>query len=290
MTDKSQFGIGIRDISSLEEMGAVEELQREVWACGDIDVVPRMILHPAREVGGVLVGAFDGARLAGFAFGFVGLERGRLVLHSHMLAVREEYRGRDLGARLKLAQRERALRQGIKVMTWTFDPLQSRNARLNFARLGVVCDTYRLDYYGDISTSPLHRATGTDRLWVTWHLDGPRVSRRSGASRDEDGTARAALERSAPLVRLGADGAPEACGSAKDARGGPVSIEIPDDINALNDQNHDLALTWRVSTRIAFLGAFSEGYVVEEFFRIEREGRRRGAYLLRRAGGERQND
>jgi predicted GNAT superfamily acetyltransferase len=290
VTDKSQFGIGIRDITSIDEMGAVEELQREVWACGDIDVVPRMMLHPAREVGGVLVGAFDGARLVGFAFGFVGLEHGRLVLHSHMLAVKPEYRGRSLGYLLKLAQRERALAQGINVMTWTFDPLQSRNAHLNFARLGVVCDTYRLDYYGDISTSPLHRATGTDRLWVTWHLDSPRVARKIDAPRDEDETARDALERSAPLVRLGADGAPEDCGFAKDARGGLVSIEIPDDINASNDQRPGHALAWRVVTRMAFLGAFSEGYIVEEFFRVEREGRRRGAYLLRRVSEERADD
>ncbi|MCA1642617.1 MAG: hypothetical protein LC785_11850 [Acidobacteria bacterium] len=101
MTDKSQFGIGIRDIASIEEMGAVEELQREVWACGDIDVVPRMMLHPAREVGGTLVGAFDGALLVGFAFGFVGLERGRLVLHSHMLvdesAAQRDGHGSTLG-------------------------------------------------------------------------------------------------------------------------------------------------------------------------------------------------
>jgi predicted GNAT superfamily acetyltransferase len=290
MTDKSQFGIGIRDISSIDEMGAVEELQREVWACGDIDVVPRMMLHPAREVGGVLVGAFDGALLAGFAFGFVGLERGRLVLHSHMLAVKPEYRGRSLGYLLKLAQRERALAQGIAVMTWTFDPLQSRNAHLNFARLGVVSDDYRVNYYGDVSTSPLHRATGTDRLWVTWHLDSPRVSRKIAASRGEDETARDALERCTPLIRLGADGAPEACGFAKDARGDLVSIEIPDDINALNDQNPNRALAWRVATRIAFLGAFSEGYIVEEFFRVGREERRRGAYLLRRMSGERADD
>jgi predicted GNAT superfamily acetyltransferase len=290
MTDKSQFGIGIRDISSIDEMGAVEELQREVWACADIDVVPRLMLHPAREVGGTLVGAFDGSLLVGFAFGFVGLERGRLVLHSHMLAVKPEYRGRGLGYLLKLAQRERALRQGIKLMTWTYDPLRSRNAHLNFARLGVVCDTYRLNYYGDVSTSPLHRATGTDRLWVTWQLDSSRVSQKIDAPSDADETARDALEQATPLVRPGAGGAPETHGFAKDARGGLVSIEIPDDIDTLNERSINVALAWRAATRMAFLGAFSEGYVAEEFFRAEREGRRRAVYLLRRSGGERADD
>ena len=284
MTDKSQSGIGIRDISSIEEMGAVEELQREVWACGDIDVVPRMMLHPAREVGGTLVGAFDGARLAGFAFGFVGLERGRLVLHSHMLAVGEAYRGRDLGARLKLAQRERALRQGIKVMTWTYDPLQSRNAHLNFARLGVVSDDYRVDYYGDVSTSPLHRATGTDRLWVTWHLNDERVLRRLEAPHGGPGRAREELERATPLVRAGAGGEPETYGIAERARDGLVSIEIPGDINELQRSDLGLARRWRAATRAAFRAAFAAGYVAEEFFRAGRNGEARGAYLLRRSG------
>jgi predicted GNAT superfamily acetyltransferase len=282
MTDNSQSSIGIRDIESIEEMGAVEELQREVWRCADVDVVPRMMLHPAREVGGTLVGAYDGARLVGFAFGFVGLERGRLMLHSHMLAVRPEYRGRSLGYRLKLAQRERALAEGIKLMTWTFDPLQSRNAHLNFARLGVVSDAYRVNYYGDISSSPLHQGTGTDRLWVTWRLDSPRVAQRIEAARGEDESSRADLERAAPLVGLGAGGSPADVRLANDMRGGLVSIEIPEDINALNDQSHDLALAWRTATRAAFQGALAEGYVVEEFFRVERNGRRGGAYLLRR--------
>ncbi|HEX8161413.1 MAG TPA: GNAT family N-acetyltransferase [Pyrinomonadaceae bacterium] len=284
MSDKSQFGIGIRDIESVEEMGAVEELQREVWACDDIDVVPRMMLRPAREVGGTLVGAYDGARLAGFAFGFVGLEHGRLALHSHMLAVREEYRGRDLGARLKLAQRERALSRGIELMTWTYDPLQSRNAHLNFARLGVTSDDYRIDYYGDVSTSPLHRGTGTDRLWVAWRLTGERVRRKIAAPRDELERGREELERARPLVRAGAGGGPETFELAGGGRDALVSIEIPHDIDEVRRSDPRLALRWREATRGAFRAAFASGYAAEEFFRAGRNGGARGAYLLRRGG------
>jgi predicted GNAT superfamily acetyltransferase len=284
VTDKSQFGIGIRDIASIEEMGAVEELQREVWACGDIDVVPRMMLHPAREVGGTLVGAFDGARLVGFAFGFVGLERGRLVLHSHMLAVKPEYRARKLGYLLKLAQRERALDAGIKVMTWTYDPLQSRNAHLNFARLGGVSDDYRVDYYGDVSTSPLHRAMGTDRLWVTWHLDDERVLRKIAAPHDEFERTREELGRATPLVRAGAGGEPETSKITGGASDGLVSIEIPSDINELQKSDPDLARRWRAATRESFRAAFAAGYVAEEFIRVERNGEERGAYFLKQRG------
>lgn len=288
MTDKSQSAIGIRDIASIEEMGAVEELQREVWRCDDVDVVPRMMLHPAREVGGVLVGAYDGARLVGFAFGFVGLERGRVVLHSHMLAVKPEYRGHDLGFRLKVAQRERALTEGVTRMTWTFDPLQSRNAHLNFAKLGVTSDDYRVNYYGDVSTSPLHAGADTDRLWVTWQLDSPRVARRIGETRgegdDDDGSERelthAELEAARRLVSVGEDGEPLTGWLAKGAGGGVVAVEIPADVNEIMRRDPALARRWREATRGAFRVALEAGYVVEEFFRIERGG----TYLLRWAG------
>jgi predicted GNAT superfamily acetyltransferase len=286
MADNSQSEIGIRDIASIEEMGAVEELQREVWACADVDVVPRMMLHPAREVGGVLVGAYDGAQLVGFAFGFVGLERGRVVLHSHMLAVRHEYRGRDLGFRLKLAQRERALREGITRMTWTFDPLQSRNAHLNFAKLGVTSADYRVNYYSDVSTSPLHAVAGTDRLWVTWELDSPRVARQIKAASDErEGaeleSARAELEAAHALISVGEDGEPVMSRLREGAGGDPVAIEIPEDINEVTRRDVTLARRWREATRAAFRVAIEAGYRVEEFFRIERGGAARGAYLLR---------
>lgn len=294
MSDNSQFGIGIRDIASIEEMGAVERLQREVWGCADVDVVPRMMLRPATEVGGVLVGAYDGARLVGFAFGFVGLEGGRLVLHSHMLAVTPEYRARGLGFRLKLAQRARALAGGIELMTWTFDPLQSRNARLNFARLGAVSDSYRVDYYGDVSTSALHRGTGTDRLWVTWHLTDERVGRRLAGENVDGETkeyreARAVLERdeldrAVPLVQSDEDGSPVTAQIAQGVRGELVSIDIPEDINALVGHDAALALKWREATRAAFGEAFAAGFIAEDFFRVERRGQPCGAYLLRRRG------
>jgi len=113
-------------------------------------------------------------KMVGFAFGFLGREHGETAIHSHMLAVLESYRHLDLGKRLKLAQRERALAMGVREMTWTFDPLQSRNAHFNFAKLGVLSDAYKVDFYGPETSSVLHR-NGTDRLWVRWLLDSRRV-------------------------------------------------------------------------------------------------------------------
>src|SRR5262249_13712475 len=139
-------------------------------------VFPALALIPMREVGAVLIGAFDSERLVGFVFGFPGHEHGRLILHSDMLAVCPEYRSLGLGYQLKLAQRKRALTQGIDTITWTFDPLQALNARLNFGKLGVTATRYCVNYYGE-TTSFLHQ-NGTDRLWVTWQLKSARVEDR----------------------------------------------------------------------------------------------------------------
>src|SRR6185295_12270842 len=97
--------------------------------------VPFSLLVATRELGAILVGAFEGSLLIGFAYSLVGREHEHMVHHSHMLAVRPAYRNLNLGYKLKLAQRERALTQGITRMTWTFDPLQSLNAHFNFAKL-----------------------------------------------------------------------------------------------------------------------------------------------------------
>ncbi len=158
----------IREIGGREELRAVEALQKEVWGCEDREVVPYLHMIAARQVGAVLVGAFEGADLIGFAYGFPGFQGEHRVIHSDMLAVREAWRDRGVGRALKLAQRESALERGVDRITWTFDPLQTRNAYLNFEKLRVVADRYLRDFYGETS-SPLH-AGGTDRLWVTWHL------------------------------------------------------------------------------------------------------------------------
>ncbi|MBO0801190.1 MAG: GNAT family N-acetyltransferase, partial [Blastocatellia bacterium] len=150
--------ITIRDLLLTEEVYQVEELEKEVWGISDRDVTPLTHLVAAREAGGLLIGAYDGAMLAGFAYGFVGYEQGEMTLHSHMLAVKPAYRRRNLGFQLKLAQRERALEKGIKRITWTFDPLQSVNAHFNFCKLGVVSNQYKINLYGESTSSFLHRS------------------------------------------------------------------------------------------------------------------------------------
>ena len=166
--------MNIRDIETLDEMHAAEELQREAWGIEDLDVVPATQFVAARAAGGQLIGAFDGKTLAGFVYGIVGLDRGRMIHHSHLLAVKPSYRNHHIGYQLKLAQRDRVLAQGIEEINWTFDPLQSLNAHLNFHKLGVFSDSYKVDFYGPETAENL-RGVGTDRLWVRWMLNGKRM-------------------------------------------------------------------------------------------------------------------
>jgi len=274
--------IAIRDIDGGAEMRAVEELQKEVWGLSDLDVVPHSHLVAAKAAGGVLLGAFDRGILVGFVYGFVSHEHGTVAHHSHMLAVKPAYRNFNLGHKLKLAQRQRVLAQGITVMTWTFDPLQSLNAYFNFNKLGVVSDQYFINFYGEDAASFLHR-NGTDRLWVTWLL----ASRHAHERLDQMGFD-LEFERVVPLVQLGADGSPRRHGLAEGLSHENALIEIPADINALQQRISELAVEWREATRWAFTEAIAAGYLVVDFSRQSRGDQRLGRYALSR--GKRLDD
>ncbi len=158
----------LREIRGADELHAVERLQKEVWSVADLEVLPAIHMIAAREVGAILIGAFDGGEMLGFVYGFPGFEGEHRVIHSDMLAVREAYRDQGVGRALKMAQRDAALERGVDRITWTFDPLQARNAYLNLVLLGVTASRYLRDFYGE-TTSPLHML-GTDRLWATWFI------------------------------------------------------------------------------------------------------------------------
>ena len=275
MISMSKEAISIRDIDSVAELHVVEELQKEVWGIPDIEVVPLSQLVAAKASGGILVGAFDGEDLIGFAYGFVGYERGTVVHHSHMLAVKPAYRAHDLGFRLKAAQRERVMQQGIEVMTWTFDPLQSLNAHFNIAKLGVISDKYLIDFYGDEAASFLHR-NGTDRLWVSWLLTSARVVGRLAK-------APTTTERSGLCTLVKSNGSHPQLNAFDDALSDDLlSIEIPADINAIERNDAGLAAEWRGMTRQAFTSAMNSGFIVEDFFRASRSDDEVGVYVLSR--------
>ncbi len=177
----------IEKLNDIELLRQCIEVQRQAWGFAEVDVVPLRMLVVCTRIGGQVLGARDSnGTVVGFLSALPGLKEGKVYLHSHMLGVLPEYQNLGIGRSLKWAQREEALSRGIRLIEWTFDPLEFRNARLNIELLGAISRRYLVNSYG-VSSSPLHGGLPTDRLIAEWHLDSPRV--RACRDKETRGTA-----------------------------------------------------------------------------------------------------
>jgi predicted GNAT superfamily acetyltransferase len=175
----SEKNIEIREVSTVEELQGCVDLQRSVFATPDLENSPVRHLIVTKYAGGFTLAAFDGAQMVGFVLSvpmFKGTER---AFYSHMTAVDVNYQNYGIGTKLKWAQRERALREGVNYIKWTFQPVQARNAFFNLERLGATIKIYEPNFYGtDYATSAEQdsvRGIDSDRLFADWHLDSPKV-------------------------------------------------------------------------------------------------------------------
>jgi predicted GNAT superfamily acetyltransferase len=260
----------IHVIETPEEMTAVEDLQRLVWPGPDIAVVPKDMLLAAVHNGGLAIGAFVGDDLVGVSFGFPGFyttpDGPRLKHHSHLLAVHPLWRSKGIGFALKRAQWQMVRRQGLDRITWTYDPLLSRNAHLNITRLGAVCNTYLRSEYGEMRDG-LNAGLPSDRFQVDWWLNTERVKRHlSHRSRpiltlDHYRAAEATLLEAHPDRETVAR-PPEDISSLT---GTLLLVEIPSDFQALRAADLSLARDWRFYAREVFEKAFATGYLVTDF-------------------------
>lgn len=164
--------IEVRMCSDFAEYEQCVRMQEVVW--GRDLVVGTSMFVVAHHTGGQVIGAFDGKTIVGFTMALAGVREGKPFLHSHMTAVLEEYRDRGVGRRLKLFQRQEALKRGIGLVEWTFDPLELKNAYFNLVRLGAVTRRLIPNCYG-VTDSPLHAGLPTDRFVAEWWLDSERV-------------------------------------------------------------------------------------------------------------------
>jgi predicted GNAT superfamily acetyltransferase len=256
-------GLTFRPLSSVPDFDDCIELQRQTWGRDFSDVVPLSILKIAQKTGGIAAGAFtDDGHMLGLVFGLTGLRESRPFHWSHMLAVTAAGRDLGLGTRLKLYQRECLLPLGIEEVQWTYDPLESRNAHLNFNRLGAGVAEYVEDMYEGEMGSELAQGIGSDRFIVSWRIASERVAL---ALRDKRAGSEEAF-RAAPVVNPG--------GAAGEmpvvAR---VRIEIPESIQAVKAERPAAAMAWRESTRYAFETYLARGHRVEAFYRDRAAGR-----------------
>jgi predicted GNAT superfamily acetyltransferase len=252
-------------------MPAVEALQRAVWPGSETDVVPAHMLITAVHNGGLIAGAFVDDQLVGFVFGFPGIEftpDGPRPKHcSHMMGIHPDQRNSGIGFALKRAQWQMVRHQGLDHITWTYDPLLSRNAYLNIAKLGAVCNTYRQSEYGDMRDG-LNAGLPSDRFLVDWWIHTRRVERRLGKR------ARRTLKlEDFSKAELHPLYAPHRSNDHwlrppehfSPLQGNLTLAEIPTDFSALKDADFSLARDWRFFSRELFETAFSDGYIVTDF-------------------------
>jgi predicted GNAT superfamily acetyltransferase len=167
--------IDIRPLTQHPELVEAVRLQQEIWGFQDVELLPVRLFVVANKIGGQVFGAWDGGRMVAFLIAIPGLKAGGgSYLHSHMMGVLPDYRNQGVGRMLKLKQREDAISRGIKLVEWTFDPLELKNAFFNIERLGAIVRRYVLNQYG-MTSSHLHGGLPTDRCVAEWHVDSARV-------------------------------------------------------------------------------------------------------------------
>ncbi len=268
--------IEIREPKGWEEIEAFESVQFGAWGMDPIEVIPGHMIRGVQDSGGIVLGAFDRktGELVGCVVSLLGEKGERRFVLSHITGVIRELQGLGIGYRLKLAQRKAALEKGIKLIEWTFDPLQALNSRFNLSKLGVLCNIFLWNYYG-IMRDEINKGMRSDRYKVQWHLLSRRVINR--------------IERGPPkleisdLIEMGAE-------LAYDSRGEEplrepvlkeefpssdiVLVEIPWNLGRTRDEGGlKLVSIWRDAFAKAVTHYFSSGYWAVEFVRSKEEKR-----------------
>lgn len=242
--------IEVRELTAREELKEAVRLQKEIWGFADIDCLPLRLFVVASNIGGLVLGAFEGLHMVGFALALPAIKPGGAAyLHSNMMGVVTAYRSQGVGRQLKVRQRDEALKRGIGLIEWTFDPLELKNAFFNIVRLGAVIRRYVLNAYGTTS-SHLHSGLPTDRCIAEWHL----------------GSARVELALGSKQVEAGVD-----IEARIEAR-----IEVPADIARMRAERPELAREIQARMSAQFTECFAKGLAVTGFERTPDSG----VYLL----------
>ena len=263
------MGIVVRPLSSRAEFEIAEGVQASAWGVGDRGVTPKEALIAIHDNGGLVLGAFDGNSMVGYALMMPGYNGKEVYMYSHQTGVRKEYQSKGVGYLIKRKQREVALKRGFKMIAWTFDPMIGRNAHFNMKKLGAVARNYMVDYYGPMNDS-INWGLPTDRVLCEWFLE-------TSTQRRIRATAKGVTRETFRVIdRTGAEPYPKCKDWRTDLSVDKALLDIPRDIVALKKKDLDEGKRWREATRDAFQRYFGAGFTAVAL--IEEEGELR--YLL----------
>ena len=277
--------IVIKSLRQLAEMYDAVTLQQVYWGTDVESVVPAHMLFSIASYGGQVLVAMDGERMVGVLIGLLGADNDALdgslkslYIASKRMVVLPEYRSQGIGYALKLAQREQAIKHGLNLVTWTFDPLLSRNAHLNLRKLGAICPKYIVNLYGD--SGNLAALGSSDRFGVEWWVKTGDVEARVNGHSEKP--ILAGLFASGTVIVNPTTQAEFAqpAGTLEQADGDVVLVEIPPEFPDIIKGDEGLARAWREHTRGIFQGLLAQGYVVVDFVHENMAGRHRAFYLL----------
>lgn len=285
--------IEIRRLTEWDELRPFAALQRVVWGDDPEVLVPQHMLASITRSGGLVLGAYDGAELIGGVIAFLGTDSGdqrrpamaNLKLFSKRTAVLPAYRDQGIGYRLKMAQRMFARQLGIRLITWTFDPLLSRNAYLNLRKLGTTVTTFYENYLGT-DLEGLVLAGASDRLLAEWWVTSRRVEARINESRPPltlDQYLSGGITVINPTA-LNDAGLPMPSDEIIQPPTMMALVEIPVDFRQIVADDAELALVWRAHSRLAIRTVLDMGFMMTDFVHAPYEGRPRSFYVCSDAG------
>ncbi|PID02259.1 GNAT family N-acetyltransferase [Sporosarcina sp. P2] len=250
--------IEVRKVTTIEDIHSMQKLEKQIWG---MEPIPVHQTITAVKNGGLIVGAFLEERMVGYSYSFAGYSDGQIYLCSHMLAVDEEFQTRGIGMLLKEEQQRLAREMGYRLIVWTFDPLESRNAYLNTSKLYGVCYDYIVDCYGKMDDG-LNKGLPTDRFQVAWWIDSTRVMEKWQPN----------LLYSRPFtIRLSDDLYPAILLPETNEwiQAEAIEVPVPKHIQLIKQHNSQLAYEWRMKTRKIFQQLSEAGFALIDVCRTE---------------------
>jgi len=247
----------IQKLTTIKELEMMQRVEAQVWK---MDPIPIHQTFTALQNGGIILGAFENKKLIGFLYSFPGFIKGNTHLCSHMLGILPEYRTVGLGEKMKLKQAKLAREAGYSLITWTFDPLESRNAYLNLHKLSAIGAIYSVDHYG-LMTDELNQGLPSDRIVIKWNINASKRTYVVNFSKDK------------LLLDVNTNEEPvltDAFANIESSISQIFFVAIPMDFQAIKRQNFNLAKTWRIKTRPVFKYLFNKGFQATDVLLDER--------------------